>query len=296
MTYFGNLNCIPGLKANADLSSYQFRFVKFTSGKVTYCSTTGEQAIGVLQDKPAAADRAAAVAGYNGTTTKVEAGAAISAGADVMTDTEGRAITHTSAAGLQKLGVAVTAATAAGEMIDCILITPGVDINGSSNVRELDITTAREIASNDTQNLAAHGGILCADSTPILERANDATDKCLRLNWAASDSNEIAFAPVMKPHDLDAGTDFTIHFMAKMGGATDEPAVDFQCWDGEGDTEMGGSATVTGTTLTEYTVTIANANVAAAPGFINVQVVPAAHTTDALYIYGAWIEFPRKVN
>ena len=32
----------------------------------------------------------------------------------------------------------------------------------------LDITSLREIASNDTQNLAAHGGILAQDSVPIL--------------------------------------------------------------------------------------------------------------------------------
>ena len=35
----------------------------------------------------------------------------------------------------------------------------------------------REIASDDTQNLAAHGGLLASDSAPNLARVNGATDK-----------------------------------------------------------------------------------------------------------------------
>ena len=44
----------------------------------------------------------------------------------------------------------------------------------------LDITALREIATNDIQNLAAHGGLLASDSDPALARVNGATDKAHR--------------------------------------------------------------------------------------------------------------------
>lgn len=158
----------------------------------------------------------------------------------------------------------------------------------------LDITSMREISSNAIQNLAAHGGILAADSTPILQRVNGATDKAIRVLWEAGNSAEAQFAPVPKPPDLDASSDLTIHLLCAMEAANDTPAIDAQVFDGIGDTEMGGSVgAITGTSITEYSVTIANANIAAAPGFLNISLVPGAHTTDDLYMYAAWIEYTR---
>lgn len=160
---------------------------------------------------------------------------------------------------------------------------------------QLDITSLREIASNDIQALAAHGGLLASDSDPSLARVNGATDKALRVIWdTANDTDEVQFAPVAKPADLDASSDLTIHLWAAMAGATDTPTIDVQVYDGTGDTEMGGATgAITGTTPAEYTVTIANANVAAAPGMLNIALVPGAHTNDALYLYAAWIEYTR---
>lgn len=48
--------------ANADLSSHQHKFVKISSGKIVIATAAGEDVLGVLLDKPAAADRAALVA------------------------------------------------------------------------------------------------------------------------------------------------------------------------------------------------------------------------------------------
>jgi hypothetical protein len=295
MATYGHLTDVPGLKAAADLSSYQHRFLKYSAaGKVTYCGTSGEPSIGVLQNKPAAANRACDIAGFNGTMTKVVAGAAVSAGATVMTDTAGRAITHTT--GKCRLGVAFSAASGAGELIDVVLVQNGVDIAPNLGVIPLDICAAREIATNDTQNLAAHGGIMASDSTPALARVNGATDKALRLAWAAADVTEIAFPPVAKPHDLDSSADMTVHLWCKMAGATDTPTIDCQFFDGEGDTEAGAATTACGSTLAEEIATIPAAGIGAAPGFFNISLVPAAHGTDILYLYMAHLEYVRKVN
>jgi len=169
---------------------------------------------------------------------------------------------------------------------------------GGTGIVPLNITTAREIATNDIQALAAHGGKLASDSVPSLSRVNAATDKALRLAWAAAEQDEIQFEPFIKPPDLDAGSDLTVHLLLAKDGNTDAAAVvDVQAWDGVGDTEMGGNTGALDTaSLAEYTVTIANANVAAAPGFINLGLVPGVHANDAIYCYGAWVEYTRAAE
>lgn len=60
--YESALQLIPGIVAGEDLSSYQFCPVKFSSGLAVHCATGGENALGILQDKPDASGIAAAVA------------------------------------------------------------------------------------------------------------------------------------------------------------------------------------------------------------------------------------------
>jgi hypothetical protein len=160
----------------------------------------------------------------------------------------------------------------------------------------LDITSLREIATNDIQALTAHGGLLASDSDPALARVNGATDKALRVTWdTAADTDEVQFPPVPKPRDVDEDFPVTVHLLMAMGGATDTPTVDVQAFDGLGDTEMGGAtAAVTGTDIAEYSVALAAANIGAYPGFWNIALVPGAHTNDALHLYGAWITYTRK--
>lgn len=159
----------------------------------------------------------------------------------------------------------------------------------------LDITSLREIASNDIQNLAAVGGLLASDSVPILERTNAATDKSLRVSWVVDGVEEVQFPPVPMPPDLDEGTDLTVHLVAESG-STDTPVIDVQVWDGVGDTEMGGNTGALANAVSEVTVTIANANVSGNPtGFLNIGLVPGAHSTDPIYLYAAWIKYTKKL-
>ena len=59
----------------------------------------------------------------NGGTCKVEAGAAITLGDKLESDSTGRAITHTTGVGDGTGGTALTAAGAAGDIIDIIFLT-----------------------------------------------------------------------------------------------------------------------------------------------------------------------------
>jgi predicted RecA/RadA family phage recombinase len=157
----------------------------------------------------------------------------------------------------------------------------------------LPVTTWREVGTNDIQALAAHGGILAKDSTPILEFTNLDTDSAIRLNWAATDVNAIAIQTPLPP-DLDVASNVELHMRAAMGGATDTPVIDADTFFNEGDTKVSdASAAITGTTVTEYTITVAAADVPAGAQTMSVELTPAAHGTDALHVYALWLEYTR---
>ena len=105
------------LSADGDLSASFLEFVKRTSTGVTVCSSQGEAAHGVLQNKPTAAGHAATVAVAG--TVKVYAGATIAQGARITTGADGRA--EVAATGDFVVGVARTGG-ADGEIISVELV------------------------------------------------------------------------------------------------------------------------------------------------------------------------------
>jgi hypothetical protein len=95
----------------------QRRFVKVSGAQAT---VQGEKVLGVSKyTAPDQGDLALDVLG----SSVVEAGAAVAADADVITDADGRAITATGAAGERIVGRALSVASAAGAAIE-ILLTP----------------------------------------------------------------------------------------------------------------------------------------------------------------------------
>ena len=157
----------------------------------------------------------------------------------------------------------------------------------------LDLTTARILATNAIQN-TTEGGVPDGNTTPILARVNGATDIALRLTWAATVVTEIQWS-VPKPPDLDAAADVTVHLMlAKDANDNSSAVVAVKFFDGVGDTNAGSNtAALDAAALAEYIVTVDKDDVAAAPGFFNVALVPGAHAADAVYCYAAWIEYTR---
>lgn len=159
----------------------------------------------------------------------------------------------------------------------------------------LDITQLRIIAANVIGN-TTEGMLLDGNTAPSLQRVNSATDKALRVIWASSSSIEVQFPPVPKPPDLDGTADLTVHLMMGKDTNTDNTVtVDVQIFDGVGDTEAGSAtAALAAAALAEYSGTILAADLGEHPGFLNISLVPGAHTTDAIWLYAAWIEYARK--
>lgn len=104
------------MEAAADLSAQQYRFVKVSADKTVAVAGLGEHTVGVNQGNVDAAGKAVQV-GFAGI-SKVEAGAAITAGALVTPDANGKAAV--AGVGNHVAGVALVGG-AATELIPVLL-------------------------------------------------------------------------------------------------------------------------------------------------------------------------------
>lgn len=165
--------------------------------------------------------------------------------------------------------------------------------------REIPLASWRLVATNDVPAIAVasgNGGNLASDTAPKLIRVNTSTDKALRIQWASSSGVEI-LADFVYPPDLDNSQNVIFHMLAAMGGATDTPTAAVGYWKGVGGSNVGGNtAAITGTTVTEYTVTITSTNVGAYPNKASLQITPGTHTTDALNLYATWLTWTKKTS
>lgn len=157
------------------------------------------------------------------------------------------------------------------------------------------LTALREITSNNIPNAAGNGGILASDTTPIFEYVNGDTDSALRLRWASSNSDAVAFNLPLPP-DLDFSQPVYVKLHMAMGGTTDTPTVTCESFFGVGDTKITDtSSAVSGTTIAVYTITIAAADVESAmiKRFASFELTVGSHTTDTALLYAVAVEYSK---
>jgi hypothetical protein len=158
----------------------------------------------------------------------------------------------------------------------------------------IPLTSLREVVSNGFSNIAANGGVMASDTTPIFEFANGDTDSAHRLRWAATNVDPVTFSTAL-PLDLDTTSPIYIKAYAAMGGATDVPTISWESHFNVGGTKRTSvSAAVTGTTAALYSATITVAlGAPTRPVTISCEGTPAAHGTDTLLLYGLYLEYTR---
>ena len=110
----------PGTALYGPQGSGQFLIVFLSGARTLSLQTTqGALSYGVLQNAPALGQACdVAIAGI----TKVVVGAAVTAGQELMADTNGRAITQTSTN--RKVGMALESAAGANAIISMLIYTP----------------------------------------------------------------------------------------------------------------------------------------------------------------------------
>jgi len=120
-----NWDALPGAVTAASFAGLKYRFAKMSAAgafNVTPCTVLGEIAIGVAYDDVSTVGESITIA--NEGVVKVAAGGVIAVGATICTAADGRAAV--AATGNYALGTALTAATAAGDIISVQLVGPYV--------------------------------------------------------------------------------------------------------------------------------------------------------------------------
>lgn len=128
-----------------------------------------------------------------------------------------------------------------------------------------------------------------------------------RFNPVGDDASVLSTS-VALPADLDDAADVVLHVAACRIGSSDTTTVlsgtaFFQtmgaAYDADADAITVDSAALDAATkvVTEYTLTIAAADVPAAPGVLTITIAPSsALDADDLVIFGTWIEYTRKLR
>lgn len=119
MAYEENLHVTGSLAAAADLSGSQFCFAKVTAADTVNITTAATDfAVGVIQNKPTSGQ--AVQLGHLGI-TKVKAGAGITAGDRLTSDSSGRAIATTTS-GNRYYAIATQTVTTANQLVSAVLV------------------------------------------------------------------------------------------------------------------------------------------------------------------------------
>jgi hypothetical protein len=159
----------------------------------------------------------------------------------------------------------------------------------------ISLMQLREAATMAVGNIAANGGLLASDTTPILQPINGATDGCQEVVWAASNNDVVIFQTPLPPN-LDDTADLVLHARIRSGGTTDAVGFTVESWFNEGDTKVSDTSETNQTnTWAEKIATIGNADVPAGAQTLTIALTPAAHTTDNMQLSALWLEYKTKL-
>lgn len=215
------------------------------------------------------------------------------------------------------IGVALEAATAAGDIVEWAPYAVLSTTAGTVSVADAGGHTAQTTVEGALAELYSHidatkktlpiplGSLTKEDGTALTKFADGASDVpgfsqesnkevVLRWNNHAAPLKVVFSVPL--PQDLDGTADMSVHWLAKMSDANDTPVLEHECYFGAGDTDCAGTDDEIdgGTTLTEYSATIANADVPdTMPAVLTCVFGPKATElgTDDCLIYAVWLEY-----
>lgn len=146
------------------------------------------------------------------------------------------------------------------------------------------------------------GGVGGADAEPALIRVNGATDPTARLVYLDGKLDPILNDFTIPP-DFDETAAATFKILAAMSGTNNATTVITLDWRAvaAGTYAAGanqGSATTAFAavaTLVEKSITIAAAAINAPGSHVSVSLTPTSPGTDALHIYGTWLEYTKRL-
>jgi hypothetical protein len=160
----------------------------------------------------------------------------------------------------------------------------------------ISLMSLREVSTMAVGNIAANGGILASDTTPILQPVNGATAGAQEVAWASSNNDPVAFQ-ISLPPDLDDTADLVLHTRIKSAGTSDAVGFTVTSYFNETGAAVSDTSETNQTaTWGEKVTTIAAADVPAGAQTLTVSLTPVAHTTDIMHLSALWLEYKTKIK
>jgi hypothetical protein len=155
----------------------------------------------------------------------------------------------------------------------------------------------REVTSaGDVGAIAANGGILASDTTPIMR--GDAAESA-EISWAATNVDPIS-CHITLPTDFDGSANATLDLFVYTdnagGGGIDAATFTTETsWDGGALVSNAATDGTPATAIHKITATIAAASIPDTASLVTIALTPAAHANDPTQLVGARLNYKRKL-
>lgn len=309
---------IPAFTANGVLVAHQR--VKLTAASATIppqveVAGSGEQHIGITEFGVADEAIVSVKLRTHPGTQEAIAAEVIAVGATLYGAADGE-VKDTSAG--TAIGIAIEAATADQDIIEIVeftvisttaatisiadsgTFTSETDVEGALQEIYQDLLSTQHCIPIPLMTLMESDGTnvvnyLGKSTTPILDMINGDTDSAMQVKWADTEVDAIIMQAILPP-GFTPGSDLVLHLRAAMQDTNNTPVLDIDTYFNEGDTKVSdASGAITGTSFAEYTITIDAADIPAGAQTVTIELTPAAHANDELYITALWLEYTRTI-
>lgn len=163
----------------------------------------------------------------------------------------------------------------------------------------ISLNDFREVSTaGAVSNVAANGGLLASDTTPIL--GAEATSEAMCINWAAANS-DIIQAQVPLPPDFNGKEDVLLQLWvltdnAGGGGIEAGTFSVLTSWDNGAQVTDTATDSVPATTSHLITARIAAADIPDRASFVNIQLVLGTHANDPIHLLSAALDYVPRVS
>lgn len=165
------------------------------------------------------------------------------------------------------------------------------------SVIPLSLHDFREVDANgDVGAIAANGGILASDTTPVMG-SGATTNIGAIITWATGNVDPIA-AQIALPDDFDGSQDVLVDLLLASGTTNAASIVVGQSWDaGATVNDTADDAATKSATPHKVTARIAAADIPDRASFVTLMLTPPTHATDTIQLHGAKLRYlPRVVS
>lgn len=159
----------------------------------------------------------------------------------------------------------------------------------------IPLSAWREVnATGDVGNIAANGGVLASDTTPVFDAV--ATSNEQEILWATGNVDPIGVSIVL-PRDFDDTANATLDLVVSSGASDAATIVCASAWSaGAAGTEVSDSTTDTASaTPHTLSITIAASDIPSGARRATIRLTPPTHATDTISLHATGIAYKRKL-